>query len=60
MDNRLLKAINLVKQKEGMTDELTSKIDTLYVFGKISDDEYADITISEVTEETTETEESEI
>ncbi len=60
MDNRLLKAINLVKQKEGMTDELASKIDTLYVFGKITDDEYADITISEVTEETTESEESEI
>ena len=57
MDSRLLKAINLVKQSEGMTDRLASKIDTLYIFGKISDDEYTDITIGE---DTTEAEESEI
>lgn len=43
MNKRLVKAINLVKQSEGMTEELTSKIDALYVFGKITHDEYADI-----------------
>lgn len=51
MDKRLVKAINLVKQSEGMTEELTSKIDALYVLGKITHDEYADIMAGEAREE---------
>lgn len=59
MNKRLVKAINLVKQAEGMTEELTSKIDALYVFGKITHDEYADIMADTTRDESGEEEESE-
>lgn len=57
MNKRLVKAINLVKQSEGMTEELTSKIDALYVYGKITHDEYAGIMAGTQESENEDTEE---
>lgn len=40
---RLLKNIEKVKKKTGITPELENKICNLYIFEKLSDDEFIDI-----------------